>query len=71
MLDQANVIVDPTERQNLLQTAQDMIYGSYADVPLGFATNYEIGTARVEDYIVTMWFDNLVTASNNVWFSSK
>jgi len=71
MLDQANVIVDPTQRQDLLQNAQDIIYGSYADVPLGFATNYEISNARVEDYIVIMWFDNLVTANNNVWFSSK
>ena len=72
MLDQANtMLVDPELRQTTLQEAHRKIYSTYINIPLGFATGYEITTARVEDWAVTMWFAKLVSTVNNVWLSSK
>lgn len=70
MLDDANkMLVDPDARQAVLQEAHRKIYSSYSDIPLGFATGYEMTTARVQDWEVTMWFTKFVTTENNVYFS--
>ncbi len=71
LLESANKIVDPEERQAILQEAHRKIYASYADIPFGFATGYEITTSRVEDWRATMWWMKPVTTVNNVWLSSK
>ncbi len=71
LLESANKIVDPEERQAVLQEAHRKIYASYADIPFGFATGYEISRSRVEDWSVTMWWMKTVTTANNVWLSSK
>jgi len=71
LLEQANVMTDAEARNDVLMDAHNKIYSTYVDIPLGFATGYEITRARVEDWQVTMWWTKLVTTVNNVWLSSK
>ena len=69
MLDGANYIVDPEERDETLRTAQEMVYKDYVALTLGFAAGGEVISDRVHEYEGTGWFLNLVTAEANVWVS--
>jgi peptide/nickel transport system substrate-binding protein len=67
LFDTTNYMVDPVERDNTLREAQDMVYRDYPAITLGFASGGEIINKRVQDYVGTYWFLNLVTTANNVW----
>jgi peptide/nickel transport system substrate-binding protein len=69
MFDQANYVVDPVERDNLLREAQDLIYRDYPALTLGFFAGSEIVNKKVNDYSGEMWFLNLTTDVNNVWLA--
>lgn len=69
LLDEANVIVDPVERNATLMQATDLIFQDYPDIPLGFFSGAEIVNKRVNDYHGLFWFMNIVTDTNNVWLS--
>ena len=69
LIDSANYIVDPVERDNVLREAQDLIYRDYPVHTLGFASGGAIINKRVQDYEGTFWFLNLVTTANNVWLA--
>lgn len=69
LINQSNLEIDPVKRNETLMQATDKIYGSYADIPLGFMTNYEITSAKLQDYSTAFWYQNLVTDFNNVWLS--
>jgi peptide/nickel transport system substrate-binding protein len=69
LLDSADTVVDAEERLNTLQTATHKIYEIYPDIPFGFAVQYEITTARVNDWANTMWWLKFVSTQNNVWLS--
>lgn len=65
----ANQMIDPAQRQETLKSATHKIYETYPDIPFGFATGHEITRKRVNDWIATMWWQQLVTTQNNVWLS--
>ncbi|MCP4427535.1 MAG: hypothetical protein GY803_23865 [Chloroflexi bacterium] len=66
-LDEANMMADPTEREELLTQVTDMIYADYPAVPLGFVTGTTIISAKVHDWVLSFDLLNIVTESNNMW----
>ena len=69
LLDSANQMVDAAEREATLQQATRKIFETYADIPFGFATSYWVTLDTVQDWRVTMWYNNIVTSENNTWLS--
>lgn len=67
LLDQANMEVDPAKRDEMLRTAQDMVYSDYVAYTLGFGSGGVIINEKVQDFEPGLWFLNLVTTENNVW----
>ncbi len=67
MLDGANYIVDPLERDDVLRRAQEMIFQDYPLFTLGFTAAAEIVNSKVMDYHGSTGSLNLVTGANNVW----
>jgi peptide/nickel transport system substrate-binding protein len=67
LLDNANSIVDPTERNATLMEATDKIFATYPDIPLSFAVGFELVNKKVQEYGGLFWFQNIVTDVNNVW----
>ncbi|MEM5774519.1 MAG: ABC transporter substrate-binding protein [Anaerolineaceae bacterium] len=67
LLDQANMEVDPAKRDEMLRTAQDMVYSDYVAYTLGFGSGGVIINEKVQDFEPGLWFLNLVTTKNNVW----
>lgn len=67
MLDEANMIVDPAERDQQLRDAQDLLYRDYVVSTLGFGASGYILSDKVQDFNNSLWFLNLVTTENNVW----
>ncbi|MFQ5596098.1 MAG: ABC transporter substrate-binding protein [Anaerolineae bacterium] len=71
LLDKANTIVDPAERDKTLREAAVKIYSQHWAVPLGFHNAYQASRSRVHDFHGTMWFQNLCTERNNVWITEQ
>jgi len=69
LLEQANVTIDPEERNTLLMRATDLIFADYPSVPLGFFAASEIVNSRVQEFKGTNWYVNIVSSINNVWLS--
>jgi len=69
LLDQANAVVDPAERDEVLRQAADKIYSQYWAVPMGFRNTYQASRSWVHDFHGVMWFMNLCTDYNNVWLT--
>jgi ABC-type transport system substrate-binding protein len=67
LLDQANTLIDPVERDEILRQAADRIYSLVWTVPLGFRDSYLASRSWVHDFHGTLWFENLCTEYNNVW----
>ena len=67
LLDQSNMEVDPAKRDEMLRTAQDMVYKDYVAYTLGFGSGGVIVSDKVKDFESCLWFLNLVTVNNNVW----
>jgi peptide/nickel transport system substrate-binding protein len=70
LLDSANFIIDPVERDKVLRQAQDLVYRDYPSYTLGFyVSGSEIVSKKVNDYFGANWFLNLTTDRNNVWLT--
>jgi peptide/nickel transport system substrate-binding protein len=67
LLDEANGIIDPGERDKVLQQATELIYSKYWGSCMGFHDSFTASREYVRDFGGTMWFENLVTEENNVW----
>jgi ABC-type transport system substrate-binding protein len=67
LLDRANTIVDPAERDEVLRQAADKIYSQYWAVPMGFRNTYQASRSWVHDFHGAQFFLNLCTEYNNVW----
>ncbi|MDX1414715.1 MAG: ABC transporter substrate-binding protein [Candidatus Promineifilaceae bacterium] len=67
LLDQANEIGDPAERDSVLQAATEKIYSQYWGTSLSFHDFFSASRSYVHDFGGTMWYENLVTEENNVW----
>jgi peptide/nickel transport system substrate-binding protein len=71
LLDQANIIVDPAKRDEVLRQAANKIYGQYWAVPISFQVGYNATRSWVEEYQYPMWWENICTEKNNVWLTRK
>ena len=67
LLDQANVIIDPGQRDNILREAQDKIFAQYLSIPMRHRTNYNATRSWAQDFGGLFWTANLCTEKNNVW----
>jgi peptide/nickel transport system substrate-binding protein len=67
LLDQANTVVDPAERDEILHQAANRIYSQVWAVPMGFGDSFLASRSSVHDFHGTLWFENLCTEYNNVW----
>jgi peptide/nickel transport system substrate-binding protein len=67
LLDEANTLVDPVRRDQVLQEAANRIYSQYWAISLGFHDSFQATQTGVHDYRGTLWFQNLCTDANNVW----
>jgi peptide/nickel transport system substrate-binding protein len=69
LLDEANTLVDPVQRDQVLQEAANRIYSQYWAISLGFHDSFQATRAGVHNFHATLWFQNLCTDANNVWVS--
>jgi peptide/nickel transport system substrate-binding protein len=69
LLESANTLVDPAERDKTLRAAADKIYSHYWAVPMGFHNFFQASRSWVHDFHGTLWFQNLCTEGNNVWLT--
>lgn len=69
LLAEAATLVDPDERAPLIYDAQQIVYGDYYAISLGFQTGYAAYNTRLHDFGGMLWWLNLVTVQNNVWLS--
>jgi peptide/nickel transport system substrate-binding protein len=69
LLESANTLVDPAERDKTLRAAADKIYSQYWAVPMGFHNFFQASRSWVHDFHGTLWFQNLCTEGNNVWLT--
>jgi ABC-type transport system substrate-binding protein len=67
LLDQANVTLDPEERDQILREAQDVMFSQYMAIPLRHRSSYDGTHSYVNDLNGIFWTANLVTDNNNVW----
>lgn len=69
MLAEASTLVDPEDRAPLIYDAQQIVYGNYYAISLGFQTGFAAYTNRLNDFGGMLWWMNLVTVDNNAWLS--
>ncbi|MBI9047183.1 MAG: ABC transporter substrate-binding protein [Anaerolineaceae bacterium] len=67
ILENANTMFDPVERNETLIKATDLIYADYPGIPLGFSTGTIITSAKLQDYVLSFDLLNIVTENNNMW----
>ncbi len=67
LLDQANVTVDPGERDNILREAQEKLFSQYLAIPMQHSTGYSATRSWVHDWLGIFWTANICTEKNNVW----
>jgi len=66
-LDEANVTIDPGERENILREAQETMFSQYYAIPMRHSTGYSALRSRVHDWLGIFWSANICTENNNVW----
>lgn len=69
LLAEASELVDQAETDPLIYEAQQIVFGGYYSIPLGFQTGYAAYSNRVNDFGGMFWWMNLVTDHNNTWLS--
>jgi ABC-type transport system substrate-binding protein len=67
LLDQANVTLDASERDQILREAQDLMFSQYMAIPLRHRSGYDATRSYVHDLNGIFWTANIVTDQNNVW----
>lgn len=69
LLAEAATLVNPEDTDPLIYQAQQIVFGGYYAIPLGFQTGYAAYSSRVHDFGGMYWWMNLVTDRNNTWVS--
>ncbi len=69
LLVEALTVLDPVERAPLIIQAADALYSQYYAIPLGFITNFQLRSARVQDFGGIFWWSHLVGADFNTWLT--
>jgi len=69
LLAEAATLVNPDDTDPLIYDAQQIVFGGYYSIPLGFQTGYSAYSAKVQDFGGMYWWMNLVTERNNTWIS--
>jgi len=67
MLDEANVTINATERDEILREAQEMLFSQYLAIPMRHRTVYSAVRSWVHDFPQMFWTTNICTEENNVW----
>ena len=69
LLAEAATLVNPADTDPLIYQAQQIVFGEYYSISLGFQTGYAAYSSKVHDFGGINWWMNLVTDRNNVWLS--
>ena len=66
-LDEANITIDPGQRDNMLREAQETLFSQYLAVPMRHSTGYFGTRSWVHDFPGLFWTADICTEQNNVW----